>query len=85
MISFKLGVVTHFYDKVGIAVLILENDLAVGEKINFLKEGEELFSQTVTLIQKEHEKVAAAKRGEVVGIGTQKEAPVGTEVYKISS
>lgn len=80
----KVGKVTHFYDKIGVAVVDLEVDLAVGDTIKFVRGGEDLFEQQVSSIQIEHEKVETAKAGQTVGLKTDQEVKDGAEVYKIA-
>ena len=83
MADFKVGKVTHYYDKIGVAVLELSGDLAVGEKIKFVRGGEDLFEQGVESIQVEHEQKQTASKGDVVGLKTENEVKEGAEVYKL--
>ena len=84
MADFKVGKVTHFYDKIGVAVIELSGDLASGDKIKFQRGGEDLFEQTIESMQMEHKKVDSAKSGDVVGLKTDAEVKEGAEVYKVS-
>jgi putative protease len=81
---FKVGRVTHYYDKIAVAIVELDGTLSVGDKIKFTRGGEDLFSQTVESIQIEHEKKDSAKKGDVVGLKTNEAVKEGTEVYKES-
>ncbi len=81
--DFKIGKVTHYYDKIGVAIVELDADLAVGDKIKFVRGGEDLFDQTVTSIQIEHEKKDTAGKGDVVGLKTDVVVKEGAEVYKL--
>jgi translation elongation factor EF-1alpha len=83
MADFKIGKVTHFYDKIGVAVVELDSTLSVGDSIKFVRGGEDLFTQKVDSIQVEHEKISSAKKGDVVGLKTEKEVKEGAEVYKV--
>ncbi len=82
MADFKIGKVTHFYDKIGVAVVELDGTLTVGDSIKFVRGGEDLFSQNVESIQIEHEKVDSAGKGQVVGLKTNDAVKEGAEVYK---
>ena len=82
--TFKIGRVTHFYDKIGVAVIELDAGLSVGDTIKFVRGGEDLFEQKVDSIQVEHEKLDFADKGSVVGLKTEKEVKDGAEVYKVS-
>jgi translation elongation factor EF-1alpha len=78
-----IGKVTHFFNKIGVAVLTLtEDSLKVGEKIHF-KGGERDFEQTVTSMQVDHKDIAEAKKGDDVGFKADALLKEGDEVYKV--
>lgn len=79
---FKVGTVSHFYDKIGVAIVELNGTLSVGEKVKFVRGGEDLFEQVVESIQVEHKKLDSAGKGDVVGLKTNEEVKAGTEVFK---
>ena len=81
--QFKVGEVTHYYDKIGVAVVELSGELAVGEKIKFVRGGEDMFEQPVESIQIEHEQKKSAGKGETVGLKATQEVKEGAEVYKV--
>ena len=81
--QFKVGKVTHYYDKIGVAIVELDGTLAVGDKIKFIRGGEDLFEQEVKSIQIEHEEVDSAKKGDVIGLETDEEVKEGAEVFKL--
>ena len=83
MADFKVGKVTHYYDKIGVAIVELDGTLTVGEKIKFTRGGEDLFEQKVDSIQIEHEKKDSAGKGDVVGLKVESEVKEGAEVYKV--
>ena len=83
MADFKVGKVTHYYDKIGVAVIELNAPIAVGDKIKFVRGGENLFEQKISSIQIEHEKKDSAKKGDVVGLKTDGVVKEDAEVYKI--
>jgi len=78
--NLKVGVVTHYYDKIGVAVVDLTSSLHTGDVIKF--SGSTDFSQTVTSLQVEHEKIAAAKKGDTVGLKVDQPVKPGDEVLK---
>lgn len=82
MASVKLGQVTHYYDKIGVAVLELTGSLRTGDKIKFVRGGEDLFEQTVSSIQLEHEELKEAKSGQAIGLKVDQPVKEGAEVYK---
>ncbi len=80
---FKIGKVIHYYDKIQVAIVELAADLAVGDKIKFVRGGEDVFEQNVDSIQIEHEKKESASKGEVVGLKVEKAIKEGTELFKL--
>lgn len=83
MPDLKVGVVTHYYDKIGVAVVELTGTLSIGDKIKIVK-GDEEFTQEVTSMQVEHEQVQTAKRGESIGLKVDQPVKRKAEVYKVS-
>ena len=83
MADLKIGKVTHFYDKIRVAIVELSAPLTVGEKIKFARGGEDLFTQEVNSIQIEHEQKDSASKGDVVGLKVDSEVKEGAEVYKV--
>lgn len=80
---FKVGKVTHYYDKIGVAIVELDGTLSVNDNVKFIEDGKELFGQIVDSIQVEHEKKDSAPRGSVVGLKVNEEVKEGVEVFKI--
>lgn len=79
---FKVGKVTHYYDKIGVAIVELDGTLSVGDQVKFTLAGEDLFAQTVDSIQIEHEKKVSASKGEIIGLKTIEPVKEGTELFK---
>jgi putative protease len=80
----KVGKVSHYYDKLSVAIVELNGTLSVGDKIKFARGGEDLFEETVESIQIEHEKKDSAGKGDVVGLKVNEAVKEGAEVYKVS-
>lgn len=78
----KVGIVTHVYDKIKVAVVDLDADLSSGDKIKFVKNDEDLFEQEVASMQVEHEKIETAKKGDTIGLKVEGDVKEGAEVYK---
>jgi putative protease len=83
MANLKVGKVTHFYDKIKVAVVELTGVLSVGDKIKFARGGEDMFEQVVESMQVEHEKIDTAKKGDIVGLKVDGEVKEGAEIYKL--
>jgi len=78
-----VGEITHYFGKIGVAVLKLSDTLKVGDQIKIVgKEGEE-FTQTVDSIQIEHENVPEAKAGDLIGLKVIQKVREGCKVYKL--
>jgi translation elongation factor EF-Tu-like GTPase len=78
-----IGEVTHYFGKIGVAVVKLSDDLKVGDQIKIVgKKGEE-FTQTVESMQIEHKNVQEAKAGDLIGLKVSQKVREGYKVYKI--
>src|SRR4030095_15497923 len=79
----KIGVVTDYLDRIGVAVIHLtDGDLHVGDQVHISGRTTEL-TQWVESLQIEHEAVAEAPRGSVAAM--KMEAPVHRrdEVFRV--
>ncbi len=78
-----VGKITHYFDKIGVAVVeITDNTLKVGDKIK-IKGHDKEFEQEVSSMQVEHQNVEQAAKGEAVGLKVDQPVKEGDEVYKI--
>jgi putative protease len=78
-----IGEVTHYFGKIGVAVVKLSDNLKVGDQIKIVgKKGEE-FTQTVESMQIEHKNVQEAKAGDLIGLKVSQKVREGYKVYKI--
>ena len=82
MTSLKVGKVTHYYDKIGVAIVDVSGTISVGDNVKFVRGGEDVHEQKIETIQIEHEKKDTAKKGDVVGLKVTKEIKEGAEVFK---
>ncbi len=80
----KLGTVTHFYDKIGVAVVKLTGgDLKIGDKVKLIgKDGQE-FTEDVNSMQIEHADIDIAKKGDEFGIKVQKPVKSPSPITKV--
>lgn len=79
----KIGKVSHYYNKIEVAVIELESELKVGDKVRFARGGEDLFEQEIMSIQLEHEDVQKAAKGDSIGIRIKQKVKEGAEVYRL--
>lgn len=76
-----IGKVTHYYDKLGVAIVDLTSGgLKVDDQIKF-KRGEEEFTQTVSSLQVNHKDVQEVKAGDSFGLKVDQPTKPGTLVY----
>lgn len=80
MVGKKIGKVVHYYDKIGVAIVDLNDNLKLGDTVTF-KKGDDEKTETVESIQIERAAVESAKKGDVVGIKVNEPLKEGTEVY----
>ncbi|NPV67715.1 MAG: hypothetical protein HPY64_11265 [Anaerolineae bacterium] len=82
MTGVRVGKVTHYFDRIRVAVVQLERPLAVGDHVQFVKRGFVLFEQDVTSMQVNHQNITSAQAGDEVAIRVIEEVNRNTEVYK---
>ena len=76
----QIGEITHYFGKIGVAVVKLSGKLNVGDEIVISGRGQE-FEQAVSSMQVEHEQVEKAKKGESVGMKVEQAVKEGDGVY----
>ena len=62
-----IGKITHFFDKISVAVIDLSGKLKVGDKIR-IKGFTTDFEQKIDSMQLEHEQLKEAKKGMAIGM-----------------
>jgi hypothetical protein len=75
-----IGTVTHWYDKLGVAVVKLTSKLAKGARVK-IKKGEEEFEDTVSSLQIDRKDVDSAKKGDDAAIKLSQRAREGSEIF----
>jgi translation initiation factor IF-2 len=84
MAEVEIGKVTHYFDKIGVAVLALTGNLKTGDTVKFL--GHETdFQQAVASMQIEHKAVAEAKAGQEVAMKTEKPVHANSKVFRVTA
>jgi len=76
-----VGKVSHYFSQIEVAAIKLEAPLTVGDTIRF-EGGETDFTQEVSSLQKEHEEVDKAKKGDEIGMKVNERVREGYRVYK---
>lgn len=78
----EVGIISHFFDKISVAVVELSSELRVGDRIH-IKGNTTDFVQKVDSMQVEHDKISVAKRGQAIGMKTKDMARVHDKVFVI--
>jgi len=72
----RLGKVVHFFDKISVAVVALESDLKVGDKVHFLGTKTD-FVQEISSMHVENQPVTDVMAGKEVAIKVDQPARKG--------
>ena len=78
----QIGTITHWYDKIGVAVVKLNGTLAKGDKIK-VKKGDDEFEEVVSSIQLDHADVSSVKKGDDAAIKLSQHAKEGAHVFLV--
>jgi hypothetical protein len=76
-----IGRVIHYYPKIGVAAVILEDHIAQGERIHIYGPHEDLH-QPVISMELEHMPVREADKGQDVGIKVVERVHAGDVVFR---
>jgi putative protease len=77
-----VGKITHYFDKIGVAVVEVLAPIKIGDQIKISGHGNE-FTQEVTSMQIEHQQVQEVQKGQTVGMKVDQPVKEGDEVYKV--
>ncbi len=79
----EIGEITHYYDKVGVAVVKLTAELNQGDKIA-IEGSTTKFDQTADSMQIERDPIEKADAGQEVGLKVNDTVRRGDKVYKLA-
>lgn len=77
-----VGKITHYFDRIGVAVIELAATLKTGDRIKIVGHDQE-FEQTVGSMQIEHQDIPEAKKGNAIGMKVDQPVKEGDQVFKI--
>lgn len=80
MTDHKIGTITHFFEKISVGIIKLEEDLNIGTKVKF-KGATTDFEQEIKQMQYEHQNIEMGKKGQEVGVKTDDKVREGDGVY----
>ena len=78
----EVGNVTHYFTKIGVAVIDLSEPLSIGDQI-LIKGMTTNIEQTVNSMQIEHKTVEKARAGQSIGLRVEDRVREGDTIYKI--
>jgi putative protease len=78
-----VGKVTHYFDRISVAVLGLTDKLRVGDMVHFLGHSTD-FKQEINSLQIEHQNVEEAKPGQDVALKVNQKVHPNDAVFKIT-
>jgi putative protease len=82
MAGVRVGKVTHFFDRISVAVLALDDKIQVGDTLHFLGRATD-FKQKVESLQIEHQAVTQAGPGQEVAIKVVQKVHPNDSVFKL--
>jgi putative protease len=78
----KIGQVTHYYNKISVAIISLSRAIKTGDAIQIQGKNTD-FTQTVDSMQYDHKDLPRAKKGQEVGIKVDNPVHEGDQVFLI--
>jgi len=78
----EIGVITHWFDKINVAVIKLKSSVKNGDTIK-IKKGDTEFEETIDSMQIDHKNVSSAKKGEEVAIKLSEKTKEGAIIYSV--
>ena len=82
MADVQVGKVTHYYNKIGVAIIDVSAPIKVGDTIKISGHDKE-FTQAVASMQIEHQQVQEAKKGDVIGLKADQAVKEKDLVYRV--
>ena len=76
-----VGKVSHYFDKIKVAAIKLTAPIKKGDTVR-IEGGTISLTQKIASMQKEHQPVASAKKGDEIGIKVSKQVREGYRVFK---
>jgi len=77
-----IGEVTHFYARIGVAVVNLSGSIEIGDQVHFFGRNTD-FHQQVQSMQIEHQPVSEAGKGQEIAIEVERRVRNHDKIYKL--
>ena len=78
----SIGVVTHYFGHIEVAIVKFTTSISVGTKVHF-KGATTDFTETIKSMQYDHQMIDTAKKGQEVGIKVGDKVREGDQVYLV--
>jgi hypothetical protein len=78
----QIGKITHYFNKIGVAAILLTDELEVGDTIHVLGRNTD-FKQQVASMQLEHQDIEQAAVGQEIAIKVEQRVRRNDKVYKL--
>ncbi len=78
----RVGKVTHYFDRISVAVLELTEEVKVGETIHIHGRSTDI-TQRIASMEIEHQKIESAKPGDEVALKVIEPVREGDVIYKV--
>ena len=78
-----IGVVSHYFDRISVAAIKLEDELKVGSEVHFIGHGAD-FTQAISSMQMNNEEVQMGSSGDEIGTKVDEKVKPGTEVRLVA-
>ena len=82
MSGVRIGKVTHFFGKIGVAVIALDSTIKVGDTVHIIGNTSD-FQQEVTSLQIDHRQVESADAGEEVAMKVFRRVWKRDQIFKV--
>ena len=76
----KIGVITHYYDKIGVGIIKLNEDLSIGTHLKFQGKTTN-FEQEIGQMQFDHKDIEIGKKDQEIGVKLTDKVRQGDAVY----
>jgi len=77
-----IGKITHYFPKIGVAVVELQDEIRIGDKIR-IEGATTSFEQQVESMEIDKEKVKTATMGQAIGLKVKERVRPNDSVYRI--
>lgn len=78
-----IGKITHYYDKLGVAIILLSGKLSVGQSVHIVGAHDD-FTQEITEMQYDHKSITDGKAKQEVGIKVSQKVHENDQVFLAS-